>query len=127
MRNLHQILNFPHPSSIRTWAASVDCKPGYLMNVIHRLGEQVKKNSWMSDVALIVDAMALHKMTVWDDVSKCYVGLVDYGTAMPEPGLVDYGTAMPKPETAEATEALVFYGCGLDWTLEASHCLCTTR
>ena len=34
------------------------------MNVIHCLGEQVKKNSWMSDVALIVDAMALHKMTV---------------------------------------------------------------
>ena len=54
------ILNLPHPSSIRTWAASVDCKPGYPMNVIHCLGEQVKKHSWMSDVALIVDAMALH-------------------------------------------------------------------
>ena len=95
------ILNLPHPSSIHTWAASVDCKPGYLMNVIHCLGEQVKKNSWMSDVALIVDAMALHKMTVWDDASKCYVGLVDYGTAMPE------------PETTEATEALVFMVVGL--------------
>ena len=31
------ILNLPHPSSIHTWAASVDCKPGYLMNVIHCL------------------------------------------------------------------------------------------
>ena len=40
-------------------------------------------------------------MTVWDDASKCYVGLVDYGTAMPE------------PETTEATEALVFMVVGL--------------
>ena len=55
----------------------------------------------MSDVALIVDAMVLHKMTVWDDASKCYIGLVDYGTAMPE------------PETIEATEALVFMVVGL--------------
>ena len=66
------------------------------MNVIHCLGEQVKKNSWMSDVVLIVDAMTLYKMTVWDDANKCYVGLVDYGTAMPE------------METTEVTEALVF-------------------
>ena len=61
----------------------------------------MKKNSWMSDVALIVDAMTLHKMTVWDDASKCYIGLVDYETVMPE------------LETTEVTEALVFMVVGL--------------
>ena len=71
------------------------------MNVIHCLGGQVKKNSWMSDAALLVDAMTLHKMTVYDDASKCYVGLVDYGTAMHE------------PETTEATEALGLMIVGL--------------
>ena len=71
------ILNLPHPSNIHTWVASLDCKPGYIMNVIHCLGEQVKMNSWMFDVALIIYAMTLYKMTVWDDASKCYVGLVD--------------------------------------------------
>ena len=40
-------------------------------------------------------------MTVWDDASKSYADLDDYGTAMPE------------PETTEATEALVFMVVGL--------------
>ena len=71
------------------------------MNVIHCLREYIKKNSWISDVALIVDAMILHKMTVWDDASKCCVCLVDYGTTM------------PKQETKEASEALVFMVVGL--------------
>ena len=45
--------------------------------------------------------MTLNKVTVWDDASKCYVCLVDYGIAVPE------------PETTEATEALVFMVVGL--------------
>ena len=50
----------------------------------------------MSDCVLIVDAMALYKGTTWDPKTKTYVGLVDYGTAKPE------------PEENLATEALVF-------------------
>ena len=50
----------------------------------------------MRDVVLVVDAMSLSKMTVYDRRLKSFVGLIDYGGAIPE------------PESTEATEALVF-------------------
>ena len=96
-----KILALPHPSSIRAWGASVDCSPGYLTNTIEMLGAAVAKKSWMSDVVLIVDAMSLRKGTVWDPVSKKYVGTVDYGTTLPE-----------SPDNL-ATEALVFMIVGV--------------
>ena len=65
------------------------------------IGSQAQKKPWMSDVALIVDAMALHKGTVWDPKTKQYIGMVDYGTAVPE--VTD----------SYATEALVFMVSGL--------------
>ena len=55
----------------------------------------------MRDVVLHVDAMALHKMTIYDKAKNSFVGMVDYGTAIPE------------SETNEATEALVFMIIGL--------------
>ena len=90
-----KLLALPHPSSIRTWAASVDCEPGYLTNVINAKSSVVEKKPSMSDVVLIVDAMALHKDTMCDQKVKQYVGTVNYGPAVPEP-----------PEQL-ATEALV--------------------
>ena len=55
----------------------------------------------MKEVVLIVDAMTLHKGTVWDPTSKQYVGYVDYGMAVPE-----------APDEY-ATEALVFLVVGM--------------
>ena len=49
----------------------------------------------------VIDAMVLHKGTVWDPKIKCYVGTVDYGTASPE--------ATDKP----ATDALIFMVVGI--------------
>ena len=96
-----KLLALPHPSSIRAWAASVDCNPGYLMDVIKGIGSLVEKKPWMSDIVLIVDAMALHKGTMWDPKTRQYVGTVDYGTALPE-----------VPDSL-ATEALVFMVSGM--------------
>ena len=67
---VQKILALPHTFSIRAWAASVDCNPGYLMNVIRCLGTEVQKKPWMSDAVLIVDAMALHKGITWDTKPK---------------------------------------------------------
>ena len=94
------MLKLPHSSGIHTWAASVDCEPGYLTNVISLIGQLAEKKKWMSDVVLVVDAMSLSKMTVYDQTTKSFVGLVDYGSAIPE------------PEDTEATEALVFMVIG---------------
>ena len=98
---VRRALNLPHPSSIQTWAASVDCEPGYLTNVITAVGQEAQTKSWMRDVVLLVDAMALHKMTIYDKAKNSFVGMVDYGTAITE------------SETNEAAEALVFMIIGL--------------
>ena len=98
---VRKILKLPHSSSIKHWATSVDCEPGYLTNVIQVIGQLAKKKVWMKDVVLVVDAMSIHKMTIYDKNRKSFVGLVDYGTAVPE------------ADATEATEALVFMIVGL--------------
>ena len=40
----------------------------------------------MTDGVLIIDVMELHKGTWWDQKKRCYIGRVDYGTALPEAG-----------------------------------------
>ena len=90
-----KVLYLPHPSSIRSWSASVDCEPGFLCDVIKLIGDMVTQ----SDVVLIVDAMAIHKGTWWDPKKRSFVGNVDYGTAIPE------------ASDELATEALVFLIC----------------
>ena len=94
---VRKIFALPHSSSVRTWAASVDCEPGYLMNVIQLLGKALQEKKWISDVVLVVDGMKLHSEAVWDPKAWKFVGNVDYGTALPE--LAD----------GEATDALVLW------------------
>ena len=65
------------------------------------IGTAAQKKPWMSEVVLVVDAMSLHKGTMWGPLSKWYVGNVDYGTAVPE------------VSTDLATDALVFVIVGL--------------
>ena len=91
-----KVLALPHPSSIHSWAASVNCESGFLCDIIKLLGGMVQNKSSASDVVLIVDAMSLHKSTWWDPKERCYVGTVDYGTGLPE------------AEDEMATEVLVF-------------------
>ena len=103
-------LALPHPSSLHAWGASVDCNPGYLTNVINMIGAVAKKQTWMKEVVLIVDAMTLHKGTVWDPTLRQYVWHVDYGMAVPE-----------APDEL-ATEALVFLVVGM--TCHFKHPIC---
>ena len=98
---VRKVLYLPHPSSIRSWTASVDCEPGFLCDVIYLIGNMATNNTTVSDVVLIVDAMAIHKGTWWDPRKRCFVGNVDYGTAIPE------------ASDDLATEVLVFLICGV--------------
>ena len=50
-----------HPSDLRTWAASVECEPDYLINVIKHIGCMTEKDTWMCSAVLIVDTLALHR------------------------------------------------------------------
>ena len=71
---VHKIFALPHSSSVRTWAALVDCEPGYLMNVIQLLGKALQEKKWMSDVVLVVGGMKLHSEAVWDPKAPKFVG-----------------------------------------------------
>ena len=68
----------PYSSTIRSWAASIDCEPAFFCDVIRLIGKVAKTKPHMLDVVLIVDAM--------DQKKKCYIGRVEYGTAVPEAG-----------------------------------------
>ena len=98
---VRDVLLLPHPSTIQTWAASVNCEPGFLCDVIKVIGDEAKKIPSMSNVVLVLDGMAIHKGTWWDPKQKCYVGRVDYGTGIPE------------ADDDLATEALVFMISGV--------------
>ena len=98
---VHKVLVLPHSSSKRAWGASVDCNPGYFTDVITLIGTTAQKKPWLSEVVLVVDAMSLHKGTMWDPISKPYVCNVDYRTEVPE------------VSTDLATDAFVFMTVGL--------------
>ena len=74
----------PHSSTIRSWAAPVNCEPGFFCDVIWLTRKVAKTKPYMSDDALIIDAMALHKGTWWDQKKRYYIGRVHHDTALPE-------------------------------------------
>ena len=57
-----QVLKLPHTSRIHHWAASVNCEPGYLTDVMKLIGLAAKIDHSMTN-AVLVDAMAIHKGT----------------------------------------------------------------
>lgn len=65
-----KVLNFPNPSSLRHWRASVDLK-----EALHHLQKQAKNDVHMTDCSLMVDAMSIRKQTVWNNVKQQFEGL----------------------------------------------------
>ena len=98
---LRQYLHLPHPSTIRKWSASLDCQPGFLMDVIDHLKQMAESDPFMKHCSLMLDAMALKKEVVYDKKNGTYAGFVDCGNFL------------PTSEDSLATEALVFMAVGL--------------
>ena len=63
---LRQYIHLPHPSTIRKWSASLNCQPGFLMDVIDHLKEMAESDHFMKHCSLMLDAMALKKEVVYD-------------------------------------------------------------
>ena len=105
------IFFLPHSSTIRSWATSVDCEPGFFSDVTRLIGKVAKTKPHMLDVVLIVNAMELHKGTWWNQKKRCYIGRVDNATALLEAG------------DNLATEALVFIIGSCNRSLETSNLL----
>ena len=73
---LKTVLQLPGESSMRNWLLSVDCKPGFLKQVLEQLS---KLAPGKRDFSLVVDAMAIHKIRQYDVTTDSYIGDCDFG------------------------------------------------
>ena len=96
---VRRALHLPCPSTIRAWAAVIDCEPGFLSNVIEHLQNGLEENC--KDCILIVDEMAIKKEVIWDVKNKKFAGNTDYGPILAE------------EQDSIATNALVVMAAGL--------------
>ena len=61
---VRKILHLPCQASIRSWAAAINCEPGFLTDVIQHLQTTLDEDD--KDCILIVDEMSIKKEVVWD-------------------------------------------------------------
>jgi len=53
------IFTLPDESTIRKWSASLDCRPGFIKDMLNCLKEKVEADPSMKDITLMFDAMAI--------------------------------------------------------------------
>ena len=74
---LRKFLNLPHPCTIRKWASSRYCQPGFLSEVFATLKRSITPNR--TDVVLMFDAMDIKKAYQYDTGSETYYRSINYG------------------------------------------------
>jgi hypothetical protein len=75
-------LHLPHPSTIRSWASSIECEPGFLSNVIEHLQNTLEDDN--KDCIILVDEMSIKKEVLWDAKKQKFAGNTDYGPILAE-------------------------------------------
>ena len=75
-------LHLPCPATIRSWAAAIDCEPGFLTNVIAHLQNSLEEDC--RDCIIVVDEMSIKKEVLWDKKNKTFAGNTDYGYILAE-------------------------------------------
>jgi hypothetical protein len=70
-------LCLPHPATLRNWATSVNCEPGFFTDVLQRLQAEVDNKSFVKECALMMDGIHIRKQTVFDIKNQSYVGFID--------------------------------------------------
>ncbi|GFR90183.1 THAP domain-containing protein 1 [Elysia marginata] len=58
---LRSFLHLPNSSTIRRWAASLNCEPGFLSDVINTLGDKLSIDEGMRDICVMFDALSIKK------------------------------------------------------------------
>jgi hypothetical protein len=79
---VRKAFHLPSPSTIRYWATSVECEPGFLNQVITHLQDNLEEDN--KDCVLLVDEMSIKKDVLLDAKTKKFVGNVDYGKIVAE-------------------------------------------
>ena len=81
---VRKAFHLPSPSTIRSWATSVECEPGFLKQVINHLQNNLPEDN--KDCVLLVDEMSIKSDVLWDAKTKTFVGNVNYGNIVAEDG-----------------------------------------
>ena len=113
---VRKILYLPHSSSIRNWCSSVECKPGFLSEVLKALEKKREIGEISREVSLVIDGMSIRKQAQWDRREHKYTGFTDYGNA-----------AAVECSEELASESVVFMVVGLSgptWKSVVGYFLC---
>lgn len=76
----------PGPSTIRSWYATTDGLPGITyqaLNILKRKATEAGEEKIYC--CLSMDEMSIRHQVEWNDTQKRFVGLVDYGSIIPQP------------------------------------------
>ena len=79
---MRKSLHLPCPATIRSWAAAIDCKPGFLTNIIDEIKNSLHEDK--KDCVILVDEMPIKKEVLWDRKTKKFAGNTDYGSILAE-------------------------------------------
>ena len=112
---VRSVFALPSGSSIRNWTLSINCQPGFFIDVFKELENKIKYCPEYQDCALICDAMSIKASTIYNKHIGRYEGFIDYGPDI----VVDDENKIP-------TDALVFMLVGLKghWKYPIGYTLC---
>lgn len=79
-------IKLPHIATLRKWMAQYNCDPGFLQGPFSYLQNAVKKekNSYLKNVGIIIDAMAIRSQVIYDESRDKICGKVHYGGILNE-------------------------------------------
>lgn len=87
----------PDPSTIRSWWATINGRPGITFQAINILKKKVEEAGDNTIYGcLSMDEMSIRHQVEWDDSQKRFVGLVNHGSIIPPP--------VHSPNTDESTK-----------------------
>lgn len=72
---LRSVLTLPNPRTMRRWMESVDCQPGFLIDVL----KSIQRSSKDKLFSLVVDSMSIRKRLIVNRGSSSIDGLVNLG------------------------------------------------
>jgi len=79
--------SLPHPSTIPSWSACIDCEPGFLKKPLLCIADLAEDGQ--KDFVFNIDEMSINKETKWDPKNQQFVKTVDYGNIKAEnPGTI---------------------------------------
>ena len=112
---LQSFLCLPAHSSIANWTSSVDCEPGFFIDVFKELQRKSRENEQFRECALMFDGVYIKSGLVYNHSKGVYEGFETFGDNI-----------IASEEEKIATEALVIMLVGLKghWKYPIGYVLC---